>query len=77
MRWRSPTERSATARPDRAAGRRPRETAAILCGELRERPSRRQRQRDVLGDGQRLEQREMLEHHADAEAARRGRTGES
>ena len=25
---------------------------------------------DVLGDGQRLEQREMLEHHADAQALR-------
>ena len=35
-----------------------------------------QRQRDVLGDGQRLEQREMLEHHADAEPARRGGVGD-
>ena len=34
---------------------------------------RRQRQRDVLGDGQPLEQREMLEDHADAERARFGR----
>ena len=29
-----------------------------------------ERERDVLGDGQRLEQREVLEHHADAESAR-------
>ena len=28
------------------------------------------RERDVFGDGQRLEQREMLEHHRDAEASR-------
>ena len=33
-----------------------------------------ERQRDVLGDGQRFEQREMLEHHADAEPTRRGWT---
>ena len=40
---------------------------------LRERHERRvtrQRERDVLDDRQRLEQREMLEHHADAELAR-------
>ena len=30
----------------------------------------RQGQRDVLDDGQRLEQREVLEHHADAHRAR-------
>jgi hypothetical protein len=35
-----------------------------------------ERQRDVLGDGQRLEQREMLEDHADAEPARAGRIGD-
>ena len=29
-----------------------------------------QRQRDVLGDGERLEQREVLEHHADAQPPR-------
>jgi hypothetical protein len=28
------------------------------------------REGDVLGDGQRLEQREVLEHHADAEPPR-------
>ena len=33
-------------------------------------PARRRMRRDVLGDGQRLEQREMLEHHADAKSAR-------
>ena len=40
-----------------------------------ERFSRRQAERDILGDRQVLEQREMLEHHADAERARLGRTG--
>jgi hypothetical protein len=29
-----------------------------------------ERERDVVGDGQRLEQREVLEHHADAEPPR-------
>ena len=38
--------------------------------------ARRQRQRDVLGDGQRLEQRKVLEHHADAEPARLRRVGD-
>ena len=33
-------------------------------------------ERDVLGDGQLLEQAEVLEHHADAARARRGRAGE-
>ena len=33
-------------------------------------------QRDVLGDAQRLEQREVLEHHADAEMAGGGRVGD-
>ncbi len=37
---------------------------------------RRQAERDILGDGEILEQREMLEHHADAERARLGRTGQ-
>ena len=37
---------------------------------------RRQAERDVLGDGEVLEQREMLEHHADAEPARLGRAGQ-
>jgi hypothetical protein len=34
------------------------------------------REPDVLADGQRVEQREMLEHHADAELARLRRAGE-
>ena len=34
------------------------------------------RERDVLGHGQRLEQREVLEHHADAEPPRGGRIGD-
>ena len=33
-------------------------------------------ERDVLGDGEIVEQREMLEHHADAERARVGRAGQ-
>ena len=37
---------------------------------------RRQAERDVLGDGQIVEQREMLEHHADAERARLRRPGQ-
>ena len=37
---------------------------------------RRQAERHVLGDRQVLEQREMLEHHADAEPARLGRAGQ-
>ena len=32
-------------------------------------------ERDVLGNGQAAEQREMLEHHADTEASSDGRTG--
>ena len=35
-----------------------------------------ERQRDVLGDGQRIEQREMLEHHADAEPPGGGGVGD-
>ena len=34
-----------------------------------------ERQRDVFGRGQRVEQRKMLEHHADAELARGARAG--
>ena len=77
MRWRSPTDRSATTgvRIERQAvlSARP---CVILVGRSRERRRVGERQRDVLGDRQRLEQREMLEHHADAELARRGRAGD-
>ena len=37
---------------------------------------RRQAERDVLRDVEILEQREMLEHHADAQIARLGRAGQ-
>ena len=40
-------------------------------GKFARRPAIGKRQGDVLGHCQRLEQREMLEHHADAELARR------
>ena len=35
-----------------------------------------EREHDVLGSGQRIEQREMLEHHADAELPRHAGTGD-
>ena len=46
-----------------------------LLGDLRNRRCLVERQRDVLGGGQGFEQREMLEHHADAELARGGGVG--
>ena len=45
-------------------------------GDGGERFRRRQAERHVLGHGEVLEQREMLEHHADAERARLGRPGQ-
>ena len=42
---------------------------AHTFGQILERFAWRQRQRDILGDGQRLKQREMLEHHADPKLA--------
>ena len=50
-----------------------RDTLQIVSASSLAAAARRQRERDVLGDGQRLEQREMLEHHADAEPPRLGR----
>ena len=44
-----------------------------IGGEPAPRRVPRQRERDVLGDGEPFEEREMLEHHADAERARLGR----
>jgi hypothetical protein len=67
-RWRSPTDSACTRRAGRPAARTfatpldPRDSAPVA--------RTGQRERDVLGDGQRLEQREVLEHHADAELAR-------
>ncbi len=70
MRWRSPTERSAT-----CAVRIERQPVSCATAPT---PPRRsgssempgvERQRDVFGDRQGLEQREMLEDHADAELA--------
>ena len=73
-RWRSPTDmlctsrlridRQAVALRDLADARRQLAPASMLLVE---------RERDVLGHRQRLEQREVLEHHADAEPARLGR----
>ena len=48
-----------------------------LLGDPCQRDARIHRQGDVFGDGQRLEQRKMLEHHADAELARRTRAGDA
>ena len=76
MRWRSPTD-------SRHTSRLRIERQAVVARHLRQ-PRRHGRkalaaveaERDVLGDGQVLEQREMLEHHADAERARLRRAGE-
>ena len=48
----------------------------MLLGKLRHVEGAWHGQRDVLGHGQGLEQREMLEHHADAKLPRRGGIGD-
>ncbi len=76
MRWRSPTEQP----PHLALGI---ERQAVVLRDLRQ-PRRHfgeaflavEAERDVFGDRQIFEQREMLKHHADAERARLARAGE-
>ena len=60
------------------------ERQAVAVGQRlrlgRDRADRRlvvERKRDVLGRRQRLEQRKMLEHHADAELSRSARAGDA
>ena len=69
MRWRSPTDRSCTVWSglERQAvfSRNLDNSFAQVRAVLRIVHA----ERDVFGDGQRLEQREMLKHHADAETA--------
>jgi hypothetical protein len=48
-----------------------------LRGDRADRLVMTERQRDVFGGGQRLEEREMLEDHTDAEATRLGRAGDA
>ena len=62
-------QRPDIARWDRAAGRSARLTSRTRVASSRHRPGRVEAERDVLRHGHRLEQREMLEHHADAERA--------
>ena len=75
-RCRSPTERSATTESGLSGRPYSAETLVILVFSAAKPRAAGKRQRDVLGDGQRIEEREVLEDHADAEAARRGRIGD-
>ncbi len=73
MRWRSPTDRSCTTRSG-SSGR----PYSVEIRRMRSRSPTRSLRRaeaegDVLGHRQRFEQREMLEHHADAQALRMAR----
>ena len=60
----------------RAAAGRSRPTRCSMVSPRPRRIALGKRERDVLGDGERLEQREVLEHHADAETAGGGRAGD-
>ena len=76
MRWRSPTLSVVTMRLGIELEAIEVENAADFRLEVALRNLGVDAERDVFEHGQRLEQREMLEHHADAEFSRRARVGD-
>ena len=79
-RWRSPIDRSRTVaagidrQPEALDGVRDPARASALRSKRR--PCSRQRERHVLGDGERRHEAQVLEHHADAVRPGDGRRGD-